>query len=763
VNIQIFKVQKEKGFRINSIMIINMQKKLLLLIILISTIWANPTDILDEREQIAKHYLDEEIYIKAIEEYKKNRVYYKSKKQEYKEMMSLFWMARTFDEMENYKKALLIYQEILSKFKEKKDVLDFSYIYNNISVVYSNIACANGCCYSPNKKMLYKALKYIQKSIDFVEQYNKRTPYKEYHSDLGSRFEQYAMIYRKLKDENQSIAYRKKSIEHQKKYIDIISVEYNVENELTELADSYFNVYDCETQNSKRAIKLYREFLEYLKKGKSSYHSVKALVYAKLAETAHSTNEKVSKLELAIDEMKLYFDSTTDIGQDKIESFMKFHESMVSLYDKMASTHKKEFPFVMSNFLDIQESNVNTYILAKSHFLMYQFYNKTKNKEKCYFHLKKALERIKVAIKKEKPKREEYSELLDKYTKTLIDEYHKNKKNREILKVADEYLYFYKKYYWYRADLKIKSYLSLIGFLRYVNVEKYREKIYIDGFRELEKSWHKKLKEKERFYYEFCAIHNLPTSIESLKNSIVIQKRMNISDEKLTLASAYYSLAMEYEQTKSNIELIYKAYRDAIKSVKEYIKEHPNEEAIDSEEEEHYESSDDLEIYAFKLARIYLKNHKEREFLALMNGLKKYNIKESYIEENIAIMYENENEITKMFKHLDRAVKDRDYLFFREKKYLEYSKKNDMKKALNSFIEKAKIEDKNQSFYLGLVSKIYLELENRYLESFKYMVRANKSLDKKYKVNCKHLITDYAKINVKLELGYEDECEDETS
>ena len=738
--------------------------KLFLVIILITSVWSNPTDILDEREQVAKHYLAENMYSKAIDKYKKNIIYYRSTKQEYKEMLSFFWMARTYDKMGKYKKSLLIYQEILSKFKEKKDVLYFSYIYSNLAVAYRSVACEDACCSNPNKKMLDKSLKYLQKSIAFIEQCNKRIAYEEYHSDLGTKFEQYAITYRRLDDENKSIEYRKKSIEHQKKYINIISDEYNVEDELTDLASTYFDVYGCGNQNSKEAIELYKEFLEYLEKQNTNYNSVKALVYAKLAEKVDSNNEKVSNLILAISEMQLYIKSTTDIGQDKTEAFMEFHESLVSAYADYKDTaliHKSEFPLLMSDFIRLQESKANDYVLAKSYFVMYQFYKEIKNKEKRCFHIKKALERIKVAIKKEKPKREEYSELLDKYSRTLIEEYDADKEEKQILKIAEEYLYFYKKYYWNRTDLKIKSYLSLLHFLRYKKLDKYREKLNINGFKELEKSWHKNIEEKSSLYYQFYDYY--PASLETLKNSIDIQKRMNIIDEKLTLASTYYSLAMLYEEKESDIKLIYKAYRDAIKHVKEYIKLHPNEEEVDDDGEENYESLSNLEVYAFGLAQLYLENYKEKEFLALMNSLKKYNMEESYLERNIAYMYEMKDEIKKMFKHLDIAVKNKKYLFFRQEKYFQYAKKKKIKKALSSFIKKAKVKDKNQSFYLGLVSKIYLELENRPLESLNYMVQANKLLNKKYKLNCKHLIQDYEKIDVKLELGYEDECEDEMS
>ena len=40
---------------------------------------------------------------------------------------------------------LLIYKEILSKFKEKKDVLAFSYVYHNLSVTYRLVGCGDGC------------------------------------------------------------------------------------------------------------------------------------------------------------------------------------------------------------------------------------------------------------------------------------------------------------------------------------------------------------------------------------------------------------------------------------------------------------------------------------------------------------------------------------------------------------------------------------------------------------------------------------------
>ena len=79
-------------------------RKLTIIVLLMFSSLLFGADVLDEREKIAKDYLDESLYTESISQYKQNMKFYKKKGSNYKYLMSWFWLARNYDEQEKYKK-----------------------------------------------------------------------------------------------------------------------------------------------------------------------------------------------------------------------------------------------------------------------------------------------------------------------------------------------------------------------------------------------------------------------------------------------------------------------------------------------------------------------------------------------------------------------------------------------------------------------------------------------------------------------------------
>jgi len=736
-------------------------KLLFIMILLINILFANGID-----KKSIYEYFDNKEYKKAILLYPKKVTYYKKYGQKKREILATFWAIRSYERLNQPKKALTLYVKMLSEYQERDDMIIFYYSYYNM-------ACEYGCGTSTNKDLLKKAFAFNNKGMEFLKRYNHKTPYRDYHKYLGDIFAQKACFYKSMEDKNSSIIYGKKSIREQKKYIALIFEKYNVEEELTELAESYFSLYGCDSDYKKESIVLYKDFLKYLEGLDTSYPSVEAMVYAKLAESMTTTKDKMDYYFKAVKKMDydLYsWQLNKKLTKQKQEKFINYHEQIINLYDEYNNTSsisKDKIPKLMLEFLDTQREHRDAYVLAKSYLELYRFYNNIEDFKRADFSLHKAYERIKVAIKENKLKRTSYNSELSTYMNILIRrEYREHGYSKELKKLINDYLYFMKIYYWDKKEIQIEGYNLVARFFVYESND-VAEKYYLKGLVLLEKLWNRGLEERDDLYRGLIRYfgEDSPFSIDAIKRAIVIEKRLD-STEDIYVAESYAELAQKYKEANSSAELQYEAYKNAIENIKLYIKNNPKD--IELEEEGDFGFLWTLESYSFSLARLYLENHKEREFLNVMNGLKKYKLNRVYIEETIANIYEDEHQITKMFKHLDMAVSialksldlRRDIFLYREEKYLKYKRRDESEKFFKFLMKKSQEKGENRDFYLGLVSKIYLLVKKNPILSLSYMKKANRVKDKKYQFDCKNLSNDYSMIDVKLELEYEYECED---